>query len=546
MDYIATFNAVLGGVGLLLTGMWLMTDGLKLAAGNTLRQILATWTNSRQRALGTGIMITGLVQSSSAVTVATIGFANASLLSLEEAIWVIFGSNVGTTMTGWIVALVGFKLQIEYLALPLIGVGMFMRLISRSTKWNALGQATVGFGLFFLGIFILKDGFTTQLSEFTLPATADGGILYMLLYILLGTLLTTLMQSSSAAMVITLGAAESGLIPLGSAAAVVIGTNLGTTSTAILSVWGATATAKRVAASHVLFNLITATVAIILLFPMLKLVSYIQLTLGFSETPAMTLAIYHTSFNLLGVIVMWPISKYVVTALNRRFISHVEKASRPQYIDKTALEIPAVAMNALYREMERAQLLSIQAARNLVVHDKDTASTMEYQVVEKLMDEISLFVADLGRKDLPDNIANSLPTVIQLAHQYLLLDELSRNVAELEESVHVPDPELAGMMQNYREMVTRVLDTIKLDMLEEDIERARKNLETGEDEYDGLKFHILKSGSDGSLGMVTVEKLLQQANLMRRIMRTAVKSVERLEGIRLATSSEPVAETKAA
>lgn len=128
MDIAAAVNAVLDGLGLFLIGMWLMTDGLKLAAGNTLRDILFTWTNTRARALGTGFMITGLVQSSSAVTVATIGFADAALLSLEQAIWVIFGSNLGTTMTGWIVALVGFKVNMEYLALPLIGIGMILRL----------------------------------------------------------------------------------------------------------------------------------------------------------------------------------------------------------------------------------------------------------------------------------------------------------------------------------------------------------------------------------------------------------------------------------
>src|SRR5690606_24665755 len=123
-----TINVLLGGLGLILVGMWLMTDGLKVAAGAALRDLLHSWTNTRMRGLVTGFSITSLVQASGAVTLATIGFANAGLITLEQAIWVIFGSNVGTTMTGWIVSLVGFRINIEIFALPLIGAGMLLRL----------------------------------------------------------------------------------------------------------------------------------------------------------------------------------------------------------------------------------------------------------------------------------------------------------------------------------------------------------------------------------------------------------------------------------
>ena len=146
---VTTIGILIGGLGLLLVGMAMMTDGLKLAAGNSLRDLLALWTNSRSRGLFAGFLITGLVQSSSAVTVATIGFANAGMLSLERSLWVIFGSNVGTTMTAWIVALVGFKVNIEALALPLIGIGSVLKLTGGNSKRSPFGMAIVGFGLLF-------------------------------------------------------------------------------------------------------------------------------------------------------------------------------------------------------------------------------------------------------------------------------------------------------------------------------------------------------------------------------------------------------------
>ena len=223
MNLIATAGSVIGGVGLLLVGMAMMTDGLKLAAGNALRNILATWTNTRARGLTAGFLITGLVQSSSAVTVATIGFANAGLLGLGNSVWVIYGSNVGTTMTGWIVALIGFKLKVEAFALPMVGLGVILRLTGEATRRAFIGQALIGFGLLFLGIGVLADTFANLGESAALPVITEPWLWSVVVYIALGVLLTTLMQSSSAALVIALSAAEGGLIPLNTAALVVIG-----------------------------------------------------------------------------------------------------------------------------------------------------------------------------------------------------------------------------------------------------------------------------------------------------------------------------------
>src|SRR5690606_37365065 len=150
-----------------------MTDGLKLAAGPALERILASSTRTRVRGLASGALVTALVQSSTAITVATIGFVNAGLLNLSQAIWVVFGSNVGSTMTGWLVALVGLKFNIQALALPMIGIGMLLRLTGEGVRRGSLGTALAGFGLLFLGIDMLREAFTALPADFKLPAGED-------------------------------------------------------------------------------------------------------------------------------------------------------------------------------------------------------------------------------------------------------------------------------------------------------------------------------------------------------------------------------------
>lgn len=541
MELSASLNAILGGLGLFLVGMWLMTDGLKLAAGNTLRDILSIWTNTRVRALGAGFMITGLVQSSSAVTVATIGFANAGLLTLERAIWVIFGSNVGTTMTGWIVAMVGFKLNMEYFALPLIGIGMLIRLSGIKTRRAAIGQALTGFGLFFLGISVLKEGFIGHFTEFTLPGIEEAGVQILLLYMLMGIMLTTLMQSSSAAMVITLGAAESGVITLSTAAAMVIGANLGTTTTAILSVWGATSTAKRVAASHVLFNLITASIAIIIIAPMLTAVALIQNVLQFSDEPAVTLALFHTAFNVLGVIVMWPLSNKMLTLLKKRFISAKELVSRPVYLDDTSLQVPAVAMHALLKELERAKMLVLRHIEKTISMEKSTLQE-DSSDVEALTVEIGKYVAKLSRLDLTEAISQSLPVIIQIAQQYALMEDLCRDYTELQCKNRITDENLLQIVNNYKQLCVRLITTVESSVQEADPASMDTQLNSVEKDYDSIKFHILKAGSEGKLGMVTIDAQLQQANILRRIARQSVKASHRLNTVKTMHEHEGMTE----
>ena len=523
-----TISVMLGGLGLFLAGMWLMTDGLKMAAGEALRDLLHSWTNTRMRGLVTGFSITALVQSSSAVTVATIGFANAGLLTLDQAIWVIFGSNVGTTMTGWIVSLVGFKISIDVFALPLIGIGMLLRLTGSTAKRGALGQAIVGFGLFFLGIDVLKDGFETFGTDFQLPQVFDHIIIGLLIYVLIGFLLTTLMQSSSAAMVIILSAAQGGFIPLSVAAAAVIGTNLGTTTTAIISVLGATSTAKRVAASHVIFNLLTATIALMIIVPLLHVVHITQDLLDLSETPAVTLAMFHTLFNILGIILIWPFAKKLVNNLDTRFITKDEIEGKPEFLDATVLAVPMLAANALLSELGRVNLIAVNAAREALGADHVSLQKLglEHENSIKLVSEIGNFTARLNQANLAADITGILPKIMESGQKFSVITGYACDIAELQHKIRLPDDEhLRSLISRLKREAADIIVDASVSDHRVNIQAMEQKLGVLENTYIDLKHTVLNAGARGQVSMIIMDAQLQQAFIIRRMAKQIKKAV---------------------
>ena len=192
METITLLGTLLGGIGIFLVAINMMTDGLKLAAGESLRHVLATWTKTPQRGVAAGFCMTALVQSSSAVTVASLGFVNAGLITMYQALGVVYGANVGTTITGWLVAAVGFKFNIQAIALPLIGFGALLKLLRPQTRLAATGIALVGFGLFFIGVDVLKGAFESVVATFDLSALEADGLTGMVTFLLVGIVMTTL------------------------------------------------------------------------------------------------------------------------------------------------------------------------------------------------------------------------------------------------------------------------------------------------------------------------------------------------------------------
>ncbi|MBW4706805.1 Na/Pi symporter [Roseobacter sp. YSTF-M11] len=291
----------LGGVGLFLFGMILLTEGLRDLAGTTLRTFLARFTRTPLEGAATGAVSTALVQSSSATTVTTVGFVSAGLLTFPQALGIIFGANVGTTITGWLVAILGFKLTLGDITLPLIFVGAIMRLFGVS-RIALLGTALAGFSLVFIGIDVMKAGmagFEGVVTPASFPKDSMTGRLQL---VLIGVLITVVTQSSSAGVATALTALGAGAINLPQAAAMVIGMDVGTTFTAALATVGGSTATRRTGLSHVIYNLLTGFMAFLLLGPFTALASSVAAN-GDSQ---IALVAFHSTFNILGVLIILP------------------------------------------------------------------------------------------------------------------------------------------------------------------------------------------------------------------------------------------------
>jgi phosphate:Na+ symporter len=404
----------LGGLAFVLLAMRMMTDGLKLFAGGATQRAMGVWTSSPLRGVLAGILLTGAVQSSSAVTVATIGFVNAGALTLSQALGVIYGANVGTTVTGWLVSLVGIDFRIEALALPLVTLGIFLTFLRFDRRISGLGEAVAGFGMFFLGLMFLKSGLSG--FESTLGLGLPGGARQWLpAYLLFGFVFTVLVQSSSAAIAVILTSAGSGLIGLEAAAAGMIGAGLGTTSTAALASIGATPNARRSALGHVVFNVIAGSVGLIMLVPLLGLIQQGGILSGVAPGPVATLAIFHTAMKLTGLAVVMPLTPYLTRWLSRRFRSDLEQASQLRFLDDNVLTTPGLAVSALKRELarfhEQVRALSSQSLTRAV---KMKRTSEEAAALAVLGSSIRRFANRLDMAELSKEVAGTLAVFLRI------------------------------------------------------------------------------------------------------------------------------------
>ena len=540
---LATVGQLAGGLGLFLIAVRMMTDGLRLAGGDALRDILGVWTRTPLRGLGAGVLITVLVQSSSAVTVATIGFVNAGLLTLSQAIGVVYGSNIGTTMTGWLVALVGFKFKVETFALPLIGLGMALRLTGGERRRGAFGEALAGFGLFFIGIDVLQGAFTGLSRDMDLGALASGGgIGGALLFVGVGFVMTVLTQSSSAAIALTLTAANGGLLTLPTAACMVIGANVGTTSTAAFAVIGATPNAKRVAGAHVLFNGLTGLVALLILPVMLWWIEAVSSVLGLEHTPAVVLALFHTVFNLLGVLLLWPLTHRLAGFLSHRFRTVEEDESRPRFLDRTLLTTPALGLNALTLELDRiGQFADAMLRRALTDGSADSLAELRRQVgvVESLGVAVGEFVNQLESAKLAKPVADALPDVLRVGQHFHMVADFALQTAEAARRLRpMSDNGVRTALTHFR---TRLLQpegpatAAELESALADVDR----------EYRSIKASLLEAGAQGRMAVADMADYLEQVSQQRRMAEERLKGLLRLGEFRSVVGAPEVAATSA-
>lgn len=428
-----------GGLALFMLAMHMMTNGLKECAGAELKNILHTWTKTPMRGVLSGLLLAAVVQSSSAVTVATIGFVNAGVLSMAQSLGVVFGVNIGTTMTGWLVSLIGFGFKIEALAMPLIALGVGLRFLAPHAKYRAFGEALAGFGLFFLGLTILKDSFSDVANTYgTALLTREGNNLFVL--VLIGFVATFLTQSSSASIALIMLAASQSVIGLHAAAAAIIGANVGTTTTALFASVGATANARRLAIGHVLFNVGTGVVAFMILSPLTAATIQLVDWLGLQYNSVVKLAVFHTVFNVLGVALFLPFLGKFSRFLEGLFHREEDDLSRPKYIDKTILKTPSVAVSALWQELAHLNTLICQTgAENFATPPKATHA--KTTAIAALSQTIGEFTLAAGMETMAEETSENLLNILRTSRY---LEDVAEALLKLQTLDGLPNKNLAA------------------------------------------------------------------------------------------------------
>jgi len=348
-----TLVEIAAGVAVFLFGMMALEQGFKAFTGGLLEGLLKRSTDRLWKSLSFGAIATTITQSSSLVSVITISFLSAGLLGLGQGIGVIFGANLGTTSGAWLMAGFGIRVNISAYAMPLLVFGVVF-IFNRSKTLNGMGYVLAGIGFLFLGIHFMKEGFEAYQQSIDLSQYAVDGVAGLLLYTLLGMVATVVMQSSHATLILTITALSVGHITYDNALALSIGANVGTTITALIGAVGANIAGRRLAAAHLIFNIVTGLIALLFLQAFLVVVDITSQWLGIAaDNHTLKLALFHTLFNLTGIIVMVPFIGILVEQLETRMRPRPIKLDEPKFMSETMLETPGAALEAARRELLR-------------------------------------------------------------------------------------------------------------------------------------------------------------------------------------------------
>jgi len=503
---------LIGSLGLFLFGMKVMSDALLRLAGNKMRSILATMTSNRFLGIITGFLITSVIQSSSATTLMVVSFSNASLLTLPEAISVIMGANIGTTITAWLITLLGFKVSMSSIALPLVGFG-FLFTFSKKDNTKNWGEFIIGFAILFIGLQFLKDAMpdineNPQILEF-LSRYTSAGFWSVLLFLFIGTILTLIIQSSSATMALTLIMTAQGWIPFELAAAMVLGENIGTTITANIAAIVGNFQAKRTARAHFIFNVLGVIWMLAVFYPFLQMISWAVQKLG-SGSPFMSAAaipvaisLFHTVFNVLNTfLLVWfikPIARLVEKMVPEK-LDPKKAIEEPKYLDKKMLKYPETAIASLKKETKYLYKNAIFeiVAHALNIHREDIISDIKPKaVVKKSTKDFKTDVRELYLRKVKTIYGEIIKFAVQAQSNLKLTDaqnnqimelkvanrkmvEIIRDVLELGNSVSrylaSENKHIKKVYNTFRQKVVKVLRVIYLFRTEKEKEKYHQKL----------------------------------------------------------------------
>ncbi len=490
------FKTISAGIAILLFGMVMLEEGFRVFTKGPLQNILKRATSKLYKSITAGAFVTALIQSSSLVSVITISFISAGLISLAGGIGLIFGANIGTTATAWLVAGFGLKIKISALAMPMLIFGLIFSFQKRES-FKGIGNVLAGLGFFFLGIYYMKEGFDVFKQYIDLTDYAMSGVLGVIVYTGLGIIITTVLQSSSATLALILTALSAGQIEYENALALAIGANVGTTITAVLGSLSSNVAGKRLAGAHLIFNVTTGIVALAFIFPLARLVNGMSDVFGISQTDyTLKLALFHTIFNVIGVLIMIPFIKKLETFLIKVLKEKVveKDIDEPKYLYESVLEVPGATISALIKESKYLYKNAIFkiVAHGLNIHRGDIMSDLKIKkVIEKSTEDMHVDVEDLyyhkvktiygeiiryattaQNKFKLNKRQNKAITEIKIANRKMV--EIIKDVRELNKnltlSLHEENKHLLHEYDSFRRKVTKVLRVIYLFRTEEESE----------------------------------------------------------------------------
>ncbi|MGV7928874.1 MAG: Na/Pi cotransporter family protein [Spirochaetota bacterium] len=510
---------IFGGLGLFLFGMKIMSESLQMAAGDRMKSILSTVTNRRIAGVFTGFIITSIIQSSSATTVMLVSFVSAGLITLQQSVGIIFGANIGTTVTGWLVAIFGFKVQIAAFALPAIGIGFFIRFLNNE-KLQQYGEVLLGFGVLFLGLDVMSgavkdlrgsEGVMSFMAGYIASSTPR-----VVLVVGIGTAITMLLQSSSATMAMTMTLAAHGLIDFQTACALILGENIGTTITANIAAVGASSDAKRAARIHLLFNLFgvcwVVTVFHLFFVPMVDYIvpgdPYTADHAARSMAVASHLAAFHTVFNICNTIVFFPFAGVLVKLATRMVPAgrgEDPDAFHLKYISTSLVSTPSININQArleIRHMAQVVLEMFDMVMDVFHKPTDKLGTVveevgrKENVVDRLEKDISDFLVRVSQQNLSQEQSQSISAMLHMVNEMERMGDHCESLLrytrrkydgriEFTEQAMKEIGEIAGKVREFIVLLRDNLMTDRADILprakvlEDRIDELRRDLKKG-------------------------------------------------------------------
>lgn len=465
---------LVGGIGFFLFGMKLMSEGLRKVAGERLRQILELLTKKPIIGLLVGAGITALIQSSSATSVMVVGLVNAGLLTLKQAISVVLGANIGTTITAWLVSFLAI-FKITNYALPAVGIGFLIATLGKARNTKLWGEVLLGFGILFIGIHFMKEAFAPLQESLQVKELFINFCRYPILGVLAGTVITMLLQSSSATIALVQILAYKGLISFEAAIPLILGDNIGTTITAQIAAIGTNISARRTAMAHTMFNVIGTIYMLIFVYLDIYARAIDWMIPGPITTSNIMLhiAIAHSAFNIFNAIIVFlPLIGWLEKVSIKMVPGKPELAeATPQYLERHLLDTPAVALEQATREIIRMGRLAQQAVNDAMggffTNNSKTLSQVapREEAIDNLQKEITRYLVELSQKNLSMEESEMLPVLLHTVNDIERIGDHSENLVELgiraiEQKLPFTSQAITELREMYEEADNMLSETI--------------------------------------------------------------------------------------